>query len=330
MAQPPYSQIHVDKFLTNMSVAMLQDPEKFIAGKVFTEVGTKTQSDSYPVYDMADFRRDEAQLRAAATESEGGGYNVSPDTYFCQKYGYHKDVTPEDRINSDSPLAADIDALDFVTEKFLILKERIWRDSFFQLAVWDNDLVGGAAAGPGVDFIQWDQALGVPIQDIKDAQLLVGNQTGIKLDTLIMSPPVRYALDTNPDILARIVYGGTPGSPAVVNDAAIAQALGVNRILVPWGVINTAVEGAAEYTNWIYGNNALLTYTDNQAGLKKPVSGRIFNWTGLLGAGAAGMRINRLPMDLLGPGTQRIEGEAAFDMKVVSSILGVFFSGAVA
>ena len=54
-----------------------------------------------------------------------------------------------------------------------------------------------------------------------------------------------------------------------------------------------------------------------------------FAWTGLEGAGAYGNRIVRIPMDQLGLGTERIEGEMAFDQKVICSSMGCFFSGAV-
>jgi len=323
MAQPTRAQIHVDSFLTDMSVAMFQNPANFIAGQVFQDVSVKKQSDLYAIYDMADFRRDAAEKRAPATESVGGGYRVSNEQYFCEKYAYHKDVTEEDRVNSDQPLDADRDAVDFVMQKMLILKERIWRDNFFTTGIWDTDLVGG------VDFTVWDNAASTPIKDISDAQMVVGALTGLKMNTLVLSPPVRAVLNDNPDVLERIQYGGTPGAPAVVTDSALAQCFGVDRILVPWGVINTAAEGATEYTDFIFGKDAMLCYTEPGTGKKKPTAGRTFHWTGLLGSGAMGVRVNRLPMDLLGLGTERIEAEVAFVMKAISTVLGTFFDGVV-
>lgn len=64
-------------------------------------------------------------------------------------------------------------------------------------------------------------------------------------------------------------------------------------------------------------------------GLKVPSAGYIFSWAGLLGAGAYGNRIMRIPVPLLGAGTERVEGEMAFDQKIVAADLGVFFAGAV-
>ena len=88
------------------------------------------------------------------------------------------------------------------------------------------------------------------------------------------------------------------------------------------------VQGTAfepENTGFIMGKHALLCYSNPRAALKKPSAGYIFAWTGIQGAGAYGNRIVRLPMDMLGLGTERIEGEIAFDAKQICKDLGVFF-----
>jgi hypothetical protein len=49
-----------------------------------------------------------------------------------------------------------------------------------------------------------------------------------------------------------------------------------------------------------------------------------------MGASAYGSRISKFPMIQLGIGTMRIEGDMAFDQKLVAEDLGAFFSGIVA
>ena len=73
------------------------------------------------------------------------------------------------------------------------------------------------------------------------------------------------------------------------------------------------------------GKHALLCYRNPRPSLRKPSAGYIFAWTGLEGSGAYGNRIVRLPMDMLGLGTERIEGEMAFDTKVICKDMGIFF-----
>ena len=92
-----------------------------------------------------------------------------------------------------------------------------------------------------------------------------------------------------------------------------------------WAVVNTAKKGETDNISFIMGKNALLCYSNPSPSLRSASAGYIFAWTGLEGAGAYGNRIVRLPMDLLGLGVERIEGEIAFDARKVSDDLGVFF-----
>ena len=71
---PKMQNIHIDRALTNMSVAYMQDADVFIAGKVFPIIPVQKQSDLYFIYEKEDFFRDEAAERAAGTESAGGDY----------------------------------------------------------------------------------------------------------------------------------------------------------------------------------------------------------------------------------------------------------------
>jgi hypothetical protein len=59
-----------------------------------------------------------------------------------------------------------------------------------------------------------------------------------------------------------------------------------------------------------------------------PSAGYTFTWNGLLGSSAFGSRISRFRINE--KRVDRIEGEMAFDFKVVGADLGYFFSGAVA
>jgi hypothetical protein len=144
---PQMQEAHIDRALTNMSVAYLQDASSFIADKVFPIVSVKRQSDVYYQYNKGDFMRDEAKLRGAGTESAGGDYGVeAQDPYYCRKHAFHKDVTEEERSNYDEPLNADQDATDFVSQKMLVRREVEWASKFFKSGVWGKEITGAATA----------------------------------------------------------------------------------------------------------------------------------------------------------------------------------------
>ena len=312
---------HIDRAMTNISVAYLQDASNFVADKVFPIVPVKRQSDVFYTYNKGDFMRDEAQLRGAASESAGGDYGVEASSpYYCRKHAFHKDVTPEERANYDEPLDADIDATDFVSQKMLIRREMAWTDTFFKTGVWGTEFEGAASASTG-KLVHWDSPTSTPIQDITSAAVDMASATGYKPNTLLLSPKAFNALKNHDDILDRIRYT----QKGIVTADLLATLFEVDKVLVGWGVVNSAAKGAADDVDFIMGKHALLCYANPRPALKKPSAGYIFSWSGLEGAGNYGNRIVRLPMDVLGLGTERIEGEIAFDCKQVCKDLGVFF-----
>jgi hypothetical protein len=324
---PKMQDAHIDRALTNVSIAYLQDASAFIADKIFPIVKVKRQSDVFYIYNKGDFMRDEAQVRGAATESAGGDYGVeAADPYYCRKHAFHKDVTPEERANYDEPLDADTDAAQFVSQKMLIRREMEWASKFFKTGVWGTEITGKESAPGENETIQWNQPTSDPIKDITEASVKMASETGFKPNKLVLSPYAFNALKNHEDILDRIKYT----QKGIVTTDLLATLFEVDEVHVAWAVVNSAIKGAKDSVDFIYGKNALLCYSAKAPALRTPSAGYIFAWTGLEGSGAYGNRIVRLPMDMLGLGTERIEGEIAFDVKKVCGDLGIFFKDIVA
>lgn len=319
---PTRQQVHIDQALTNMSVAYMQEAKTFIADQVFPQIPVQKQSDRYFIYLKEDWFRDEALERVHGTESAGGDYEIdNTPTYFCKLYSYHKDVTEDDRVNADSPIVPDNDATDFVTSKLLLRREILWAQRYFKTGVWGHELTGAAAAD-ATHVIKWNATGATPIEDVHEAQTTIQSQTGYKPNILVVGPYVYDALRSNKDILDRIKYT----QRGVVTSDLLASLFEVDKVLVAAAVVNIAQKGVAEDTDFIFGNSALLCYAAPRPGIKTPSAGYTFAWKGLLGASAYGNRMIRLPMDWLGLGTERIEGEMSFDQKVVAADLGFFFN----
>lgn len=319
---PTKGQAHIDKALTNMSVAYLQEETNFVADKVFPRIPVKKQSDTYFVYNKGDFFRDEARVRAAASESAGGEYGVeAADPYYCRVHAFHKDVTEQDRANYDEPLDADIDAQEFVSQKMLVRREVVWAEKYFKPGIWSTEITGVDANPTDGQVLRFDKAASDPIKVVSDHIVLMASKTGFRPNTIVMTPAVFYALKNHEDILDRIKYT----QKGIVTADLLATLFEVNAIHVAWSVVNTANQGAEDEIDFVMGKHMLLAYVNPRPAIKKPSAGYIFAWTGLKGAGAYGNRIVRLPMDMLGLGTERIEGEIAFDAKVIAQDLGVFF-----
>lgn len=302
----------------------MQSASNFIADKVFPIIGVQKQSDTYFIYNRDDFFRDEAAERAKGTESAGGDYDVDQaPPYFAKKWAFHMDVTEEDRVNADDPLRPNQDATEFVSQKLLLRRENLWAQKFFGTGIWGTEIQAVASAPTGAQILQFDNAASDPISIITKENVKMGERTGYKANTLVLSPYVFNALKNHPDILDRIKYT----QKGIVTTDLLATLFEVDNVYVTWAVQNTGAKGTGTGTtalSFVMGKHALLMYVEKSPGLKKPSAGYTFAWTGLKGAGAFGNRVVRIPMPWLGMDTERVEGEMAFDMKTIGTDLGTF------
>jgi len=330
MSLPTPSDVHVNRPLTNISIATIQAAQNFIAARAFPIVPVQKQSDAYFTYDNAFWNSDEMKVRAPATESEGGGYSVDgTNTYFCPIYSIHKDIPDELRANADVPINLDREATEYVTLKALIKREVLFATNFMAGSVWTRDYDGVSASPTTNEVLQWNDASSTPIEDVWAAKEYILEATGFEPNKLILGYPVYRALINHPDIVDRVKYGQTPNKPAMVDVSELAQVFKVDEVLVSRGIKNTALEGAAAATHsFINGKKALLVYAPNSPGIMTPSGGYIFSWTGYLGAGPEGSRILRMRADL--KHCDRVEIEIAFNMKKISADLGAFWDSVVA
>lgn len=324
---PSRSQTHIDRALTNMSVKYMQDASNFVNDKVFPNLPVQKQSDRYFVYYKEDWFRDEASERAMGTESAGGDYDIdNTPTYFCKKYAFHKDVYEEDRANSDDPLQPDRDATEFVTDKIMLNKENMWANTYFKEGVWAQDLTGAATASGGKSVVYFDDYdKSDPISVVANMATAMAETTGRRPNVMVLGRRVYDALRQHPDILDRIKFT----QKGVITAELLASLFDVDRMLIANAIQNIAKKGEKADMRFTLGNNILLAYTTNRPSLKTATAGYCFTWKGLLGSNALGGRINRFAMPMLGIGTERIEMELAYDMKVVAPDMGAFIKNAI-
>lgn len=316
MPQPTQNSVHVNRPLTMISVAYLQDQNEFIADKVFPVVPVDKQSDLYFVYTKNDWFRDEARPRAAGAESAGGGYGLSTVAYNAKVTAFHKDIPDQVRNNEDMPLNSDRDATEFVTRRLMIRREIQWAADYFAASVWGTDLT---PANLWSDYTSSD-----PIGDIRTGIRTIKLNTGFTPNTLTLGYDVFIKLQDHPDIVDRYKYTQSE----VITEAMLAKLFGVERVLVAGGVKATNVEGETAAMSFIYGKHALLSYAAPRPSLLQPSAGYIFSWKGVSQGNGFTVGTKKFRMEHLE--SDRVEGQMAFDNKVVATDLGYFFNGAVA
>lgn len=328
MPQPTRSDVHVNTPLTNISIAYIQSASNYVADRMFPNIPVSKQSDRYYIYDRGDFNRDEMKERAPSTESAGSGYDLdNTPTYYAPVKAFHKDVDDQVRSNADTVLGPDRDATIFCTNKGMIHRERTFASKYLVTGVWSNEKTGvNSDVVAGSEFLLWSDANSDPINDIRTGKRTVLQATGFEPNKLCLGQTVYDALIDHPDIVDRIKYGQTPGTPAVVNASSLAQLFDLQEVLVSKAVYNSAAKGATENSQFISGSNALLAYAAPAPGLQTPSAGYTFSWRGYLGASATGHRIKKFRIEKIS--SDRVEIEMAYDQKVVGADLGYFFENA--
>lgn len=312
MPQPTRSDVHVNAPLTNISVAYLQDQTEFVADKVFPNVPVMKQSDSFFTYPKDNWFRTEAKPRAPSTESAGSGYSVTTDTYSAKVQALHKDIDDQIRANADAPINMDRDASEFVTRGLLLRKEKDFAAKYFVASTW----TGATDVTPST---KWDATSSTPIKDIRTAMYAIKKKTGFRPNVFVMAENVWNAIQDNADFLDRIAYT----QRKIVTTELFASVLQVDKVLIAGAIENTAIEGAAATMAALYSKNALLCYAAPRPSLMLPSAGYTFSWNGYLGASPQGLRMSRFRMEHLR--ADRVEGEMAYDLKMVATDLGVYF-----
>ncbi len=320
MPQPTASDVHVNMPLSSISVAWQQDQREFVADRAFPTVPVQHQGNRYYVYDRDNWFRAQAEKRAPSTESAGSGFTVdNTPTYFADVFAFHKDVDDQIRANQDQVVDIDRDATEFVSRDLMLKKELTWAAKYFTTGVWTGSTTGGDVT-PGT---LWDAGGSVPIEDMRAQLLATKRRTGWRANKIIMGEEVWNVLQDHPDFLERIKFTQT----AIVTTGLLAAVLGVDEVMVAGGVQNTSIEGASEDMQFIFGKSVLIVYAAPRAGLLTPTAGYTFAWAGLFGAGALGTRILRFRMEHLK--SDRVEGEMAYDQKVVAPEMGAFLTGVI-
>lgn len=325
MPQPTPSQLHIDTYLTDISVGWAQNQANFIAGKVFPRVPVLKQSDKFALYDKGYFYRDEMKVRPLGGRPNQIGYEVDQGSYFCEEYAIEHKIDDRTRQNADQPLDPDRATMRLLTGQGLIKGDRLWATSFFGTGIWGADWTGVASAPSGDEFIQFDQADADPISFFDEQRETIGGGTGFWPNTLVLGPAAWRGLRNCPDVLERIKFT----QRATVSEDLLASLLGLDQVLVARSVYNTAAEGQDDNVQFIVDSNAaLLVYAAPEPALDTPTGGYTFTWTGLLGSNEIGAVIERGREELAH--SDVFQARMAIDPQIVAPELGVFYSSCVA
>lgn len=318
---------HVDRYLTNFSLAFVQDSRNFIAQRAASVIPVVNQSDLYVTYDRGYFWRDEAKPRPLGGQPEQVGYKTGSGNYSCIEYALEHIIDDRQRANVDDPIRLDEQATILLTQKMMIKQDRMWATGFFKTGIWTTEVTGSTSPVPGtLRFLKFTNAASDPIGVLDQYKDLMNQKTGFMPNTLVLGAAVLRELRTHPDISDRIKYTRI----GIADEALLASMFNIQNVIVARSVYNAAQEGATDDFQYIIDQNAMwLGFIDPNPGLNSPTAIVNFAWTGLLPGATNALggvmtrgRIERAYSDWF-------HIRSAFDIRIVSQDLGIFFTGAV-
>lgn len=326
MPQPTATQLHIDTYLTNLSVGWVQDQSKFVANQVFPTVPVMKESDKYAIYDKGFFYRDELEARPMGQRPKQAGYAVSSGTYFCEEFALEHKVDDRVRTNADQPLDPDRAAMRLLTSQAMIHQDVNWAADYFKTGVWGTDWTGVASAPSGSQFIQFDQTGNDPINFFDQRRIDVESNTGYCPNVIVLGADVFRVLKNNSLITDRIKYT----QKGIVTAEILAQLFDVDKVLIARGVQNTAKEGQTNAISYIVNRKAaLMVYAAPEPTIDEPSGGYTFAWTGLIpgATNALGGVIERGREELAHSDVFQIR--VAYDTEIVAPEVGEFFASCV-
>ncbi len=229
-----------------------------------------------------------------------------------------KAINDEDRDNQDPAVQLEMTSAEWLADQFMLDRENKMAADFFKTGVW-----GTSTTLSSTD--QWSDAVNSdPITDVDLGLQTVQKATGRRPNTLTIGQEVFDKLKIHPLLLDMYKYTGR----GTLTQPLVAEALGIERLLIGAAVKNTANPAATFSGSYIWGKNALLTWTPAAAGLRVPSAGYTFVWTGLSGGGGFQTVITSVRDDMRD--RDLIRGKTAWDQAAVGTDLGYIILNAVA
>jgi len=181
MTLPTPSDVHVNRPLTNMSVAFMQALSKFQADNMAPVMPSDKKSDIYFELEKAYWFQDHMKRRGVGAPAARAGYGLTQKSFLCDLWALGKQIDDQVRANEDSPLNSDRTAMKFVTMAERLNREKSFKTAFWGTSKWTTDITGNTSTSAIVassTLKQWNEATSTPIDDVAVMMTIMEKLTG--------------------------------------------------------------------------------------------------------------------------------------------------------
>lgn len=257
---PLKNQLHVSKLLENASVQYRN--EEYVWDKVFPKLMVSKDVDLYRVYDR-NFKIPESK-RAPKGVAREFGFEFSTSSYSLEQHAL-KDYVGVDEESENDIGSIEIDTVENLTDAI----HRRMEDSLaalFTTTSWSLNVSLAAANAFNQNTTVSDP---IPVFDT-GASTIIANSG--KTPTFAVVPrDAMIAMKNHVSVLDRVKY--TSGE---VSQEILKGLIGMQEMLVPTAVKDTAAEGVAASMSSFFGDAVFMGWKPGSPGMKTPSCGYAF------------------------------------------------------
>ena len=266
--------VHIDRALSNLAVMFSN--RDYVADRVMPVIRVAKKSDKYFKFN-ANTMFNVAAVDVVGAESMPGRPSIgldTPGTYSCIDRALRDFISIDEEINADAPLQPRMDVTEILVNYLLLAREKRVADIVFDSANYGSNT--SALSGTA----RWDTATGSPVTNILTAL----RAPLVRPNTMVIGVDAWDGLRTNPELLQYIVSRAQTSSgvtPLMVDEATVAAAFRLDRVVIGEALYNTAAEGASASYSRVWGKSCALIRVEDQPSMRRT---QTFGYTMRFGA----------------------------------------------
>lgn len=324
---PVPGELHIDRYLTNVSIEYQQAADNFVAPRVFPVVPVNKQSDKFVIFEKDSFWRDNFPKRPLGGRADVADWTKTEGQYFAEERALAHKYDDRQKNNVDEPIDIREQATNLLTSRAMVNMDRRWAAEYFKTGVWSNDIQGAASSPTSSQFLQFDQDGSDPVSVVDEVKEDMHRLTGLEPNKMVVGARVHRTLKNHAEILDRIKYT----QRGMITNDLLAAMFDVDDYIVARSIYNKADEGETLDTDYIVSDDAiLLTHSAPAPALNTPSAGYTFAWQNLLGGNTSPMGTAIMRGRDEFAHSDHFEIRVANDMNVVAADLGLFLYDAIA
>jgi len=248
------NRARIDKLLVNIS--RRRNVEGLVASQVLTSVFVKQDSGLIGKYDKSNLRIEHDIVGGDTPYPRVSASLKTSDRYSLEKHGLSGTITEEDMDNEEQPFDARKDRTMELTDKI-----KLGREIALATPLTDTGTLTNNVTLSGTSQFN-DYTNSTPLEVWATARESIYDNSGQVVEMrggfAIVPWQVFNQLKFHPNLIENIKH--TVNMKSGLTFQQLADSIGVERILIPWGQQNTAKEGQTDVIASIWGNNMIIGF----------------------------------------------------------------------